>query len=121
MGRIQVNQPPIRPAVKALGRNGSSAVGQSKARLPARTGRWFALSRFPKADISRTPALWLNPLKTSAVYGWTDVIIEGTGHEIQLDEPQAVIDAVDDVLRELQTGLNKLTRSEMYPHDRTAA
>ena len=82
-----MNQPPIRPAVKALGRNGSSAVGQSKARLPARTGRWFALSRFPKADIARTPALWWNPLKTSAVYGWTDVIIEGTGHEIQLDKP----------------------------------
>jgi hypothetical protein len=48
-------------------------------------------------------------------------IIEGTGHEIQLDKPQAVIDAVDDVLRELQTGPNKLTRSDMYPHGRTAA
>ena len=30
-------------------------------------------------------------------------IIKGTGHEIQLDKPQAVIDAVDDVLRELRT------------------
>lgn len=28
-------------------------------------------------------------------------IIEGTGHEIQLDKPQAVIDAVDEVLRQL--------------------
>jgi len=27
--------------------------------------------------------------------------IKGSGHEIQLDKPQAVIDAVDDVLREL--------------------
>ena len=29
-------------------------------------------------------------------------IIKGSGHEIQLDKPQAVIDAVDQVLRELQ-------------------
>ena len=36
-------------------------------------------------------------------------IIEGTGHEIQLDKPQAVIDAVDDVLRELQTGWSQQT------------
>jgi pimeloyl-ACP methyl ester carboxylesterase len=28
-------------------------------------------------------------------------IIEGSGHHIQLDKPQAVIDAVDDVLRQL--------------------
>jgi hypothetical protein len=31
-------------------------------------------------------------------------IIKGSGHEIQLDKPQAVIDAVDDVLRELRIG-----------------
>jgi pimeloyl-ACP methyl ester carboxylesterase len=31
-------------------------------------------------------------------------IIEGSGHEIQLDKPQAVIDAVDEVLRQLNTG-----------------
>ena len=31
-------------------------------------------------------------------------IIEGSGHEIQLDKPQAVIDAVDEVLGQLQTG-----------------
>ena len=31
-------------------------------------------------------------------------IIEGSGHEIQLDKPQAVIDAVDEVLRQLHTG-----------------
>ena len=31
-------------------------------------------------------------------------IIEGTGHEIQLDKPQAVIDAVDEVVRQLHTG-----------------
>jgi pimeloyl-ACP methyl ester carboxylesterase len=31
-------------------------------------------------------------------------IIKGSGHEIQLDKPQAVIDAVDEVLRELHTG-----------------
>jgi pimeloyl-ACP methyl ester carboxylesterase len=31
-------------------------------------------------------------------------IIKGSGHEIQLDQPQAVIDAVDEVLRELQAG-----------------
>jgi len=31
-------------------------------------------------------------------------MIEGSGHEIQLDQPQAVIDAVDEVLRELQPG-----------------
>jgi pimeloyl-ACP methyl ester carboxylesterase len=30
--------------------------------------------------------------------------IEGSGHEIQLDKPQAVINAVDEVLREPQTG-----------------
>lgn len=30
-------------------------------------------------------------------------IIEGSGHEIQLDKPQAVIDAVDEVLRQLNT------------------
>ncbi len=31
-------------------------------------------------------------------------IIEGSGHEIQLDKPQAVIDAVNEVLRQLHTG-----------------
>ena len=31
-------------------------------------------------------------------------IIEGTGHEIQLDKPEAVIDAVDEVLRQLNAG-----------------
>jgi pimeloyl-ACP methyl ester carboxylesterase len=31
-------------------------------------------------------------------------IIKGSGHEIQLDKPQAVIDAVDEVLRELRAG-----------------
>jgi pimeloyl-ACP methyl ester carboxylesterase len=31
-------------------------------------------------------------------------ITKGSGHAIQLDKPQAVIDAVDEVLRELQTG-----------------
>jgi pimeloyl-ACP methyl ester carboxylesterase len=31
-------------------------------------------------------------------------IIKGSGHEIQLDKPQAVIDAVDEVLRELNAG-----------------
>jgi pimeloyl-ACP methyl ester carboxylesterase len=31
-------------------------------------------------------------------------IIKGSGHEIQLDKPQAVIDAVDEVLRQLHTG-----------------
>jgi pimeloyl-ACP methyl ester carboxylesterase len=31
-------------------------------------------------------------------------IIEGTGHQIELEKPQAVIDAVDDVLRQLHTG-----------------
>ena len=31
-------------------------------------------------------------------------IIKGSGHEIQLDKPQAVIDAVDEVLRELRSG-----------------
>jgi pimeloyl-ACP methyl ester carboxylesterase len=31
-------------------------------------------------------------------------IIKGSGHHIQLDQPQAVIDAVDDVLRQLHTG-----------------
>jgi hypothetical protein len=31
-------------------------------------------------------------------------MIKGSGHEIQLDKPQAVIDAVDEVLREPQTG-----------------
>ena len=32
--------------------------------------------------------------------------IDGSGHEIQLDKPQAVIDAVDEVLIELHTGKN---------------
>ena len=31
-------------------------------------------------------------------------VIKGSGHQIQLDKPQAVIDAVDDVLRRLQAG-----------------
>ena len=31
-------------------------------------------------------------------------IIKGSGHEIQLDQPQAVIDSVDEVLRQLHTG-----------------
>jgi pimeloyl-ACP methyl ester carboxylesterase len=31
-------------------------------------------------------------------------IIKNSGHEIQLDQPQAVIDAVDEVLRQLHTG-----------------
>jgi pimeloyl-ACP methyl ester carboxylesterase len=31
-------------------------------------------------------------------------IIKGTGHEIQLDKPQAVIDAVNEVLEQLHTG-----------------
>ena len=31
-------------------------------------------------------------------------IIKGSGHEIQLDKPQAVVDAVDEVLRELRAG-----------------
>jgi len=31
-------------------------------------------------------------------------IIEGSGHEIEVDKPQAVIDAVDDVLRQVHTG-----------------
>jgi pimeloyl-ACP methyl ester carboxylesterase len=31
-------------------------------------------------------------------------IIKGSGHEIQLDKPQAVIDAVDDVLRQIHAG-----------------
>jgi pimeloyl-ACP methyl ester carboxylesterase len=31
-------------------------------------------------------------------------IIKGSGHEIQLDKPQAVIDAADEVLRQLHTG-----------------
>ena len=30
--------------------------------------------------------------------------IKGSGHEIQLDKPQAVIDAVDEVLRQLHNG-----------------
>ena len=31
-------------------------------------------------------------------------VIKGSGHEIQLDKPQAVIDAVDEVLRQLHAG-----------------
>ena len=31
-------------------------------------------------------------------------IIKGSGHEIQLDKPQALIDAVDEVLREIHSG-----------------
>jgi hypothetical protein len=31
-------------------------------------------------------------------------MIKGSGHHIQLDKPQAVINAVDEVLREPQTG-----------------
>ena len=30
--------------------------------------------------------------------------ITGSGHQIELDKPQAVIDAVDEVLRQLHTG-----------------
>jgi hypothetical protein len=31
-------------------------------------------------------------------------IVMGSGHTIQLDKPQEVIDAVDEVLRQLRTG-----------------
>ena len=31
-------------------------------------------------------------------------VIKDSGHHIQLDQPRAVVDAVDDVLRELHTG-----------------
>jgi hypothetical protein len=31
-------------------------------------------------------------------------VIEASGHEIQLDKPQAVIDAVDEVLHQLHAG-----------------
>ena len=31
-------------------------------------------------------------------------IIKDSGHHVQLDKPQAVIDAVDEVLRQLRTG-----------------
>jgi pimeloyl-ACP methyl ester carboxylesterase len=31
-------------------------------------------------------------------------IIKGSGHQIQLDKPQAVIDAVDEVVRQLHAG-----------------
>ena len=31
-------------------------------------------------------------------------IIKQSGHEIQLDQPQAVVDAVDEVLRQLRAG-----------------
>jgi pimeloyl-ACP methyl ester carboxylesterase len=34
----------------------------------------------------------------------THRFIKGSGHEIQLDKPQAVIDAVDEVLRQLHAG-----------------
>jgi pimeloyl-ACP methyl ester carboxylesterase len=30
-------------------------------------------------------------------------LIKGSGHEVQLDKPQAVIDAVDEVLRHLHS------------------
>ena len=40
-------------------------------------------------------------------------IIKGSGHEIQLDKPQAVIDAVDEVLRQLQTAGVVLRRSAL--------
>jgi pimeloyl-ACP methyl ester carboxylesterase len=31
-------------------------------------------------------------------------LVKGSGHGIQLDKPQAVIDAVDEVLRQIRTG-----------------
>jgi len=53
---------------------------------------------YKKAWYARHEAL--AQLSSRGVYRF----IEGSGHAIQLDKPQAVIDAVDEVLRQLHTG-----------------
>ena len=60
------------------------------------SGVWFSRS-YAKVWIGMHEAL--AHLSSRGVHR----IIEGTGHEIQLDKPQAVIDAVDEVLRQLRT------------------
>jgi hypothetical protein len=42
-------------------------------------------------------------------------IIKDSSHQIELDKPQAVIDAVDEVLRELHTEAKPLRRSARLP------
>jgi pimeloyl-ACP methyl ester carboxylesterase len=44
-------------------------------------------------------------------------IIKGSGHEIQLDKPQAVIDSVDEVLREHRRGASRNNRSSNQRSD----
>ncbi len=58
---------------------------------------------YKKAWYARHEAL--AHLSSRGVY----LFIEGSGHAIQLDKPQAVIDAVDEVLRQLHTGANRET------------
>jgi pimeloyl-ACP methyl ester carboxylesterase len=60
-------------------------------------GVWFHRST------RRSGLLCTRPWRTSPRVAYTR-IIKGSGHEIQLDKPQAVIDAVDEVLRQLHTG-----------------
>jgi pimeloyl-ACP methyl ester carboxylesterase len=60
-------------------------------------GIWFHRS-YSKIWIARHEAL--AHLSSRGVHR----IIQGSGHEIQLDKPQAVIDAVDEVLRQLHAG-----------------
>ena len=60
-------------------------------------GDWFSRS-YAKVWIAMHEAL--AHLSSRGVHR----IIEKTGHEIQLDQPQAVIDAVDEVLRQLHAG-----------------
>jgi pimeloyl-ACP methyl ester carboxylesterase len=60
-------------------------------------GIWFHRS-YSKIWIARHEAL--AHLSSRGIHR----IIKGSGHEIQLDKPQAVIDAVDEVLRQLHTG-----------------
>ena len=62
---------------------------------PAGIRFWHA---YKKAWYARHEAL--AHLSSRGVYR----LIEGSGHAIQLDKPQAVIDAVDEVLRQLNTG-----------------
>jgi len=63
-------------------------------------GTWFQQS-YVKIWLARHKAL--AHLSTRGVHR----VIEGAGHEIQLDKPQAVIDAVNDVLRQLRTGAKR--------------
>jgi pimeloyl-ACP methyl ester carboxylesterase len=67
---------------------------------------WVASSPAQTQVIQSREKLWFATHEALAHLSSRGIhrIIKGSGHEIQLDKPQAVIDAVDEVLRQLHTG-----------------